>query len=97
MRLLKCNSHGIFSLIEFVRNNISRYAIFSHIWGTDGDEITFENLAESTGSIKVRYNKIRFCGKQVKNDGIQYFWVDTCCIDKSSSAEFSEVINFMFY
>jgi hypothetical protein len=28
--------------------------------------------------------------------GLQYIWVDTCCIDKSSSAELLEAINSMF-
>jgi hypothetical protein len=97
MRLLECNSHGTFSLTEFVGIDIPRYAILSHTWGADGDEVTFKDLAEGTGSIKAGYNKIRFCGEQAKNDGIRYFWVDTCCIDKSSSAELSEAINSMFH
>jgi hypothetical protein len=97
MRLLECNSRGTFSLTEFVGIDIPRYAILSHTWGPDGDEVTFKDLAEGTGSIKAGYNKIRFCGEQAKNDGIRYFWVDTCCIDKSSSAELSEAINSMFH
>jgi hypothetical protein len=97
MRLLECNGHDTFSLTEFVGINIPRYAILSHIWGADGDEVTFKDLAEGTGSIKVGYNKIQFCGEQARNDGIRYFWVDTCCIDKSSSAELSEAINSMFH
>ncbi|PVH68331.1 HET-domain-containing protein, partial [Cadophora sp. DSE1049] len=40
--------------------------------------------------------KIRFCAEQAKRDGLQYFWVDTCCIDKSNSAELTEAINSMF-
>jgi hypothetical protein len=46
---------------------------------------------------KAGYYKIRFCGKQAAKDGIQHFWVDTCCIDKSSSAELQEAINSMFH
>ena len=49
-----------------------------------------------TGETKTGYRKIRFCGKQAANDGLQFFWADTCCIDKSSSAELSEAINSMF-
>jgi hypothetical protein len=45
---------------------------------------------------KAGYSKIRFCGYQAAKDDLQYFWVDTCCIDKSSSAELSEAINSMF-
>lgn len=40
--------------------------------------------------------KIRYCAAQAMEDGLDYFWVDTCCIDKSSSAELSEAINSMF-
>ncbi|KAF2011336.1 HET-domain-containing protein [Aaosphaeria arxii CBS 175.79] len=40
--------------------------------------------------------KIQFCGEEAAKDGLGYFWVDTCCIDKSSSAELQEAINSMF-
>ncbi|KAF1951903.1 HET-domain-containing protein [Byssothecium circinans] len=49
-----------------------------------------------TGKNKTGYNKIQFCGQQAERDGLRYFWVDTCCIDKSSSAELQEAINSMF-
>src|ERR1700722_15908795 len=96
MRLLKLKDDGEFSLIEFVGNNIPRYAILSHTWGADDEEVTFKDLMEGTGKGKAGYEKIRFCGKQAANDGLQYSWVDTCCIDKSSSTELSEAINSMF-
>jgi len=51
---------------------------------------------DGTGKSKAGYDKIRFCGEQARRDGLQYFWVDTCCIDKSDSAELSEAINSMF-
>jgi tetratricopeptide (TPR) repeat protein len=96
MRLLELNSYGNFSLIDFVEDDMPRYAILSHTWGLDGDEVTFKDLMESTGSSKAGYDKLRFCGEQAKKDDLRYFWVDTCCIDKSSSAELSEAINSMF-
>src|SRR5271170_4728557 len=96
MRLLKVEENGEFSLIEFIGDKIPRYAILSHTWGTDGEEVTCEDLTRGTGKSKAGYQKIRFCGKQAATDGLQYFWVDTCCIDKSSSAELSEAINSMF-
>jgi hypothetical protein len=37
-----------------------------------------------------------FCGEQARRDGLQYFWVDTCCIDKANEAELSHSINSMF-
>ncbi|KAF2194690.1 HET-domain-containing protein [Zopfia rhizophila CBS 207.26] len=96
MRLLKLKHDGDFSLMEFVGNQIPQYAILSHTWGADDEEVTFKDLAEGTGKSKAGYTKIRFCGKQAANDGLQYSWVDTCCIDKSSSAELPEAINSMF-
>lgn len=48
------------------------------------------------GRSKPSYGKVRFCREQAVRDGLQYFWIDTCYIDKSSSAELFEVINSMF-
>jgi hypothetical protein len=95
MRLLKLQDDGEFSLIEFV-GDIPRYVILSHTWGTDDEEVTFKDMVEGTGKGKAGYRKIRFCGKQAANDGIRFSWVDTCCIDKSSSAGLSEAISSMF-
>jgi hypothetical protein len=97
MRLLELNSDGEASLLKnFIGDDIPRYAILSHTWGVDGEEVTYKDLMDGTGKSKAGYNKIRFCGEQARRDGLQYFWVDTCCIDKSSSAELQEAINSMF-
>ncbi|EDN92191.1 hypothetical protein SS1G_08054 [Sclerotinia sclerotiorum 1980 UF-70] len=50
-----------------------------------------------TGKSKSGYEKIKFCGEQAAKDGLRYFWVDTCCIDKSNLTELSRAINSMFY
>ncbi|KAH8589204.1 NACHT domain-containing protein [Bisporella sp. PMI_857] len=94
MRLLHYNGDGEFSLTEFFETDIPEYAILSHTW--EGEEVTFEDLQNGTGTKKAGYEKIRFCAEQAKRDDLQYFWVDTCCIDKSSSAELAEAINSMF-
>jgi hypothetical protein len=96
MRLLRLKDDGEFSLAEYISNDIPRYAILSHTWGADHEEVTFKDLAEGTGKSKAGYSKIRFCATQAAKDSLQFFWVDTCCIDKSSSAELSEAINSMF-
>jgi Heterokaryon incompatibility protein (HET) len=96
MRLLEDGGHGNLRLVERHNNDIPRYAILSHTWGADGDEVTFRDLTEGTGRNKVGYEKIEFCRAQAACDGLQYFWIGTCCIDKSSSAELSEAINSMF-
>ena len=94
MRLLWLNADGNLSLTEFLENDIPKYAILSHRW--EAEEVTFADLMNSTGKNKAGYGKIQFCGEQARRDGLKYFWVDTCCIDKSSSAELSEAINSMF-
>jgi Heterokaryon incompatibility protein (HET) len=98
MRLLKCADAGDFYLTkDFVGNDsIPPYAILSHTWGKDEDELTFKDLQTGTGESKAGYKKIQFCGEQAARDGLKHFWVDTCCINKLSSAELSEAINSMF-
>jgi hypothetical protein len=97
MRLLRLEDDGSLNLIEFLGRNIPPYAILSHTWGADGDEVTFKDLSEEgAGTSKPGYSKIRFCRNQAQKDGLQFFWIDTCSIDKSSSAELSEAINSMF-
>jgi ankyrin repeat protein len=96
MRLLRFEDSGKLSLVEHVGRDIPPYAILSHTWGADSEEVTFRDLTGGTGSGKVGHRKLTFCGKQARTDNIQYFWVDTCCIDKSSSAELTEAINSMF-
>ena len=51
---------------------------------------------DENGTSNIDFDKIRFCGEQARCDGQQYFWVDTCCIDKSSSVELVEAIKSMF-
>jgi hypothetical protein len=95
MRLLQDDGNGGIHLTkEYLGDDIPSYAILSHTWGPE--EVTFKELMDGRGEGKMGYEKIRFCGRQALRDGLQYFWVDTCCIDKSSSAELQEAINCMY-
>lgn len=97
MRLLQRNSAGQLSLTEdLVGHGIPKYAILSHTWGLDTEEVTFEDIRNSTGEDKPGYKKIRICGEQARQDGLHYFWVDTCCINKANYAELQYTINSMF-
>ena len=96
MRLLECNTDGEFSFTEHFGDAKPQYAILSHTWGATAEEVTFRDLIDGTGKGKVGYDKIRFCGEQATRDSLQYFWVDTCCIDKTNSTELQEAINSMF-
>lgn len=93
MRLLELKENGELSLALF-NNNIPPYAILSHTWGDD--EVSFSDVEAGKGQSKAGYHKIRFCGEQAARDGLKYFWVDTCSINKSDFTELSEAINSMF-
>lgn len=95
MRLLAYKD-GMISLTEDLRNDLPAYAILSHTWGRDDEEVNYCNLLDGTGEEKIGYRKIRFCAEQANQDGLKYFWVDTCCIDKSDPIEVQRSINSMF-
>ena len=95
MRLLKRSAGGSFELVSFDDNDPPPYAILSHTWSED-QEVTYTELMASTCKDKASYDKIRFCVDRATEDGLQYSWVDTCCINKSTSDELSTAINSMF-
>ncbi|KAI1261245.1 HET-domain-containing protein [Xylariaceae sp. FL1019] len=99
MRLLNVEK---FQLEEYFEPNVPPYVILSHTWDTDevlfrdiqpAFDGTFESLAWSNkkGARKV-FDSAVIAAKK----GYKYIWIDTCCIDKSSSSELSEAINSMF-
>jgi hypothetical protein len=96
MRLLQLLDANSFSFVEFLGSNVPPYAILSHTWGPINEEVTYKDLLKGKGKEKKGYCKLVFCGEQATKHGLHYFWIDTCCIDKSSSAELSEAINSMF-
>ncbi|KAI1451202.1 HET-domain-containing protein [Annulohypoxylon moriforme] len=91
MWLINCQS---LNLEEFVKD-VPPYAILSHTWGDE--EVTFVDMSNrEAAKKKTSYQKIKTtCNVALEHD-LRYAWVDTCCIDKSSSAELSEAINSMF-
>ncbi|OCK75561.1 hypothetical protein K432DRAFT_308217 [Lepidopterella palustris CBS 459.81] len=96
MRLLKVKADGSFSLTSFAPDQIRPYAILSHGWEADNQDVTFKDLTNSVASSKNGYRKIQFCGEQARNDGLEYFWVDSCCTDKMDFTELSTAINSTF-
>ena len=93
-------------LSQFFDEQRPTYAILSHTWGDE--EVTYQDLHDfhQTGSGREEssspisswagWRKIEACCGQASKDGFKWVWIDTCCIDKSSSAELSEAINSMF-
>lgn len=93
MRLINTTT---MQLEEFIANP-PPYAILSHTW--EDDEVTFQDFTHpdpTIASSKKGFAKIQNTCRQAKRAGISYAWVDTCCIDKTSSAELTEAINSMF-
>jgi hypothetical protein len=98
---------------EFLGDDqVPPYAILSHTWKTN-QEVTFEDLIKDnkirssrihaclhrlrSRHLKTGYDKIRFCAQQAWRDGLHYFWVDTCCINKKDPIELQVAINSMFH
>ena len=95
MRLLKVDENGELVLTEDV-SEPDPYAILSHTWGKEDEEVTFDDLKRNRAKSKAGYAKLLFCAIQARGDGLKYFWVDTCCINRANLSELSEAINSMF-
>ncbi|EEU44562.1 uncharacterized protein NECHADRAFT_101749 [Fusarium vanettenii 77-13-4] len=91
MRLLEIESR---TLKEFSDKTRVSYAILSHRW--EDDEVLFQDLTQGTASLKRGWKKVENFCRVAQKEGFRYVWIDTCCIDKSSSAELSEAINSMY-
>ena len=98
MRLLNTKT---LKLESFLDGDKPKYAILSHTWGAE--EVLFEDLRDGRsllqccdGSKQQGLSKVLKSAEQARRDRLRYIWIDTCCIDKSSSAELSEAINSMF-
>ncbi|CAI6098816.1 unnamed protein product [Clonostachys chloroleuca] len=80
---------------EFFQADVPRYAVLSHRWGEE--EVTYEDIRTGRDVAQLKgYYKLRMSAQVAKATGYDYIWIDTCSIDKSSSAELSEAINSMF-
>jgi hypothetical protein len=98
MRLLERKPDGELVMHEFVGKDdtIPPYAILSHTWGPDNEEVTFQDVEAGAGQGKAGYRKIEFCAEKAWADGLRFFWIDTCCINKWSHSELVEAITLMF-
>jgi hypothetical protein len=91
MRLLNTTSIEV----ERFTGKVPPYAILSHRW--EDDEVTLEDMKPGgAGKGRKGYRKLRLSCAIAERQGLDYIWIDTCCIDKASSAELSEAINSMF-
>jgi hypothetical protein len=95
MQLFHFDALGRLILTDFSGKPIPPYAILSHRWSDSEtliEDISNENYKEREEGSK----KLRFCAEQAAQDGLQYSWIDTCCIDRGDNNERSKAINSMF-
>ncbi|KAL8689130.1 MAG: hypothetical protein Q9218_005127 [Villophora microphyllina] len=82
------------TLHEFNGDIVPEYAILSHTWGKG--EVSHQLIRKPEAIHLAGYRKITACCRLAAAQGFKYVWIDTCCIDKTSSAELSEAINSMW-
>ncbi|PIL26570.1 hypothetical protein GSI_12328 [Ganoderma sinense ZZ0214-1] len=91
--------------LHYFANNfeaIGGYAILSHTW--TGDEQTLQEVQAIGGQCRrdgtnprdFVHRKVHNCCIIAERYGYRWVWIDSCCIDKTSSSELSEAINSMF-
>ncbi|XPS69160.1 hypothetical protein M3J09_001440 [Ascochyta lentis] len=97
MRLLECVGTDTFQFTRDFRpeDEVPPYAILSHTW-LEGEEVIYDDILEGRNTDRAGYEKIRFCGQQAQLDGLRYFWVDTCCVNKADRAELGVALSSMF-
>ncbi|KAF3762475.1 HET-domain-containing protein, partial [Cryphonectria parasitica EP155] len=99
-------------LKPFLPDQVPPYAILSHTWDpTPDNEVLFSDFSSSaeascgervpleqqpSARLKRSWRKVELTCAQALCDGYAWVWIDTCCIDKSSSSELSEAINSMY-
>lgn len=101
MRLINTTS---FELKVFMPEHVPDYVILSHRWSPDaGEEVTFNDFLiaplldeDNPARRKIGFEKVLGACKLARDDGYTWIWIDSCCMDKSSSSELQEAINSMW-
>jgi ankyrin repeat protein len=81
-------------LQDFRPREVPTFAILSHTWGEE--EVTLQDIKTKEATKLLGYEKVTKACSVAAADGFDYIWIDTCCIDKTSSAELSEALNSMY-
>jgi len=79
---------------ELGESGPDKYAILSHTWSHG--EVTYQDMRAGSALGRIGYSKVEQACKIARDSRYRYLWMDTCCIDKTSSAEVSQAINSMF-
>lgn len=101
MRLLKYDTLSAkWHIDDFTGRPVPFYAILSHTWSPDDERVTFEKVSSLSVASRADLwwdRKLHFTREKATEDGLIYFWIDTCCIKKSDSTELQRSLNSMFY
>lgn len=95
MWLIQAFDQNGFQLVEYLDAK-PPYAVLSHTWGPSVDEVTQKDLISGHATTKKGYEKLVLCRDQARFDGLEYFWIDSVCIDKTNAVELQESIISMF-
>ncbi|CAK7228137.1 hypothetical protein SEUCBS140593_006814 [Sporothrix eucalyptigena] len=92
MRLISVNTRR---LVQVTQEKDKQYAILSHTW--DEHEPTYQDFCADPEAV-LRTPKVQGLLQMALYEmrPIEYVWIDTICIDKTSSAELQEAINSMY-
>ncbi|THU97116.1 HET-domain-containing protein [Dendrothele bispora CBS 962.96] len=95
MRLLNTKT---FQLQEFY-TDVPPYAILSHTWGKR--EVTFQDMQnidaiKTSEDLQAGWDKVKRACEHAQKYLFEWIWIDSCCINKESSAEISEALNSMY-
>lgn len=94
MRLLRSRRDGTIQLTEKLRHSTPPYAILSHTWSSQ--EVLYGDAEHGISGEEEGFFKIRLLKAEAEKDGLGYFWIDTCCINKKSVSELEEAFHSMF-
>jgi ankyrin repeat protein len=96
MRLLKRDENGEFVFTRMLHDP-PPYAILSHTWSSQPDaEVLYQDILDGTAKSKPSFDKITFIAERAKKEDLEYFWVDSCCINKRDDHELSTAIRSMY-
>ncbi|KAK3380555.1 heterokaryon incompatibility protein-domain-containing protein [Lasiosphaeria ovina] len=94
MRLLNTRTLQLESFLN-LGDKFPFYSILSHTW--EDDEVLFSDMADlAKARQKAGFAKVEAACALAASQYLDYIWIDTCCIDKSSSAELAEAITSMY-
>lgn len=97
IRLLTRTEDRGYELETFLRRDAPPYAALSHTWSKEqSDEISFQDIQTGSAAIKKAFFKVSFCHRQARRDELDYFWIDTCCIDKTNEVEEKSTVSLMW-